>query len=131
MEHKKPLSVELEPSYFQLQAYLGATEHMGGQKATNELITLCHITKNKHILDIGCGTGTTSTHITKTHNSTVTALDINQKMIQWTKEKAKTEDVADKVHLIVADAQNLPFKDNLFDAIICESVTVFLKDKQQ
>jgi len=72
MEHKKPLPAELEPSYFQLQAYLGATKHIGGQKATNELITLCHITKPKHILDIGCGTGTTPTHIAKTHDSTVT-----------------------------------------------------------
>jgi len=86
MENKKPLSVELEPSYFQLQAYLGATKHMGGLKATNELI-----------LDIGCGTGTTPTHLAKTHNTTVTALDINPKMIQWTKELAERQNVADKV----------------------------------
>jgi len=52
-------------------------------------------------------------------------------MIQWTKELAERQNVADKVHLIVADAQNLPFKDNRFDAVICESVTVFLQDKQQ
>ena len=104
---------------------------MGGKKATNELITLCHITKNKHILDIGCGTGTTPTHIAKTHNSTVTALDISPKMIQWTKERAERQNVAGKIQLITADAQNLPFKGNQFDAVICESVTVFLQDKQK
>jgi len=38
MENKKPLSGELEPSYFQLQAYWGATKHMGGLKATNEYV---------------------------------------------------------------------------------------------
>ena len=59
MENKKQLSSELEFSYFQLQAYWGATKHMGGQKATDELLRLCHVTRNKHILDIGCGTGTT------------------------------------------------------------------------
>lgn len=131
MENKKPLSGELEPSYFQLQAYWGATKHMGGLKATNELISLCHTTKNKHILDIGCGIGTTPTHLAKTHNTTVTALDINKQMINWTKERTKTEHITDKVHLIVADAQNLPFNDNLFDATITESVTVFLQDKQK
>jgi ubiquinone/menaquinone biosynthesis C-methylase UbiE len=130
MANKQPLSRELEPSYFELQAYWGATKHMGGQKATNELITLCHITKHQHILDIGCGTGTTPTHLAEIHHTTVTALDINPKMIQWTKGKARKEHIADKVHLIVADAQTLPFKDNLFDAVICESVTVFLHDKQ-
>ena len=130
MANKKRLSAELEPSYFQLQAYWGATKHAGGLKATNELITLCHITKHQHILDIGCGAGTTPTHLAKTHHTTVTALDINRKMMQWTKERAKREDVADKVHLVIADAQHLPLQDAHFDAVIGESITAFLQEKQ-
>ncbi len=130
MAKKKPLSAELEPSCFQLQAYWGATKHAGGPKATNELITLCHITKNKHILDIGCGAGTTPTHLAKTHHSTVTALDITREMVQWTRERAKREDVADKINLIIADAQHLPLQDAHFDAVIGESITAFLQEKQ-
>jgi arsenite methyltransferase len=131
MANKKPFSAELEPSYFQLQAYWGATKHAGGLHATAELITLCHITKHQHILDIGCGAGTTATHLAKTHHTTVTALDVNPKMVQWTKERAKREDVADKVNLIIADAQHLPLQDAHFDAVIGESITAFLQEKQR
>ena len=50
-----------EPSinYLDLQAYTGATKHMGGLEATNDLIKLCHVTKGGYILDVGCGVGAT------------------------------------------------------------------------
>lgn len=131
MENEKQLSPVLEPSYFQLQAYWGATKHAGGLKATKELIQLCHINKNKHILDVGCGAGTTPSHIAKTYGCRVVGVDISQKMIRWSKERAKREGVENRAEFITADAQNLPFKDSLFDALICESVTAFLEDKQR
>jgi ubiquinone/menaquinone biosynthesis C-methylase UbiE len=130
MDNKKQRSPELKPSYFQLQAYWGATKHIGGLKATKELIKLCHITKNKHILDIGCGVGITSSYIAKTHGSTVIGVDISPKMIERSKERAEKEGVEDKVEFIVADAQKLPFLNNHFDTVIGESITAFLQHKQ-
>lgn len=32
---------ELENSYFEVQAYWGMTKHMGGLKATEQLVELC------------------------------------------------------------------------------------------
>ena len=59
MKNKKQLSPkeisELELPYFELQAYLDATKHAGGLKATKELIKLCQIDEGKYILDVGCG----------------------------------------------------------------------------
>ena len=52
-------------------------------------------------------------------------------MINWTKERAKREDVADKINLIIADAQHLPLQDAHFDAVIGESITAFLQERQQ
>ena len=37
----------------------------------------------------------------------------------------------DRVEFRVADAQDLPFEDDLFDAVITESVTAFPEDKQK
>ena len=37
----------------------------------------------------------------------------------------------DRVEIKLADAQDLPFEDNLFDAVITESVTAFPEDKQK
>lgn len=131
MENKKQSSPELEPSYFQLQAYWGATKHAGGIKSTRELIELCHIDKTKHILDVGCGVGTTPCHIAKTYGSRIVGVDISKKMVKWANQRAKREGVEDRVEFMVADAQNLPLKDNPFDIVIGESITAFLEDKQR
>jgi ubiquinone/menaquinone biosynthesis C-methylase UbiE len=52
-------------------------------------------------------------------------------MIDRSWERAKRERVADRVEFRVADAQDLPFEDDLFDAVITESVTAFPEDKQR
>ena len=122
---------EPEPSYFELQAYWGATKHMGGLKTTRELIELCHINKGKYVLDVGCGVGVTPCYIAKRHGCRVVGVDISERMIDWSNERAKREGLENRVEFRVADAQNLPFEDALFDAVIGESITVFLEDKQR
>jgi SAM-dependent methyltransferase len=52
-------------------------------------------------------------------------------MVRRSKERASRERVTDRVEFRVADAQDLPFEDGLFDAVITESVTAFPKDKQK
>ncbi len=121
---------EPEPSYFGLQAMWGATKHMGGLKATEELRESCQIDKGKYVLEVGCGTGMTACYLAKRHSCKVVGIDISEGMIDWSKRRAKRAGVEDRVEFRVGDAQNLPFEDALFDAVICESVTAFL-DKQR
>jgi ubiquinone/menaquinone biosynthesis C-methylase UbiE len=52
-------------------------------------------------------------------------------MVERSTERAQREKVTDKVEFRVADAQGLPFRDKLFDAVITESVTAFPEDKQK
>jgi SAM-dependent methyltransferase len=52
-------------------------------------------------------------------------------MIERSRERAVREGVADRVEFRVADAQDLPFEDDLFDAVITESVTAFPEDKRR
>ena len=122
---------ELEPSYFELQAYWGFTKHMGGLKATEELIELCHIDEGKYVLEVGCGVGITACYIAKRVGSRVVGVDISERMIDRSNERAKREGVEDRVEFRVADAQDLPFKDDLFDAVIGEFITAFPEDKQR
>ena len=122
---------ELEPSYFDLQAYVGTTKHMGGLKATKELIELCHIDKGKYVLDVGCGVGATPCYLAKKYGCRVVGVDISERMIDRANERAKREGVEHRVEFRVADAQNLPFEDALFDVVIGESVTSFVKDKER
>jgi arsenite methyltransferase len=123
------ISPELESSYFEVQAYWGMTKHMGGLKATEQLVELCHITQGKYILVVGCGVGVTPCYLAKKHGCRVVGIDLSEKMVERSKERAQREGVENRVEFRVADAQNLFFKDAIFDAVICESVNAFIDDK--
>lgn len=122
---------ELKNPYFGLQAEINITKHMGGFKATRELINLCHISKNKYILDVGCSVGRTVCSIAKRYDSRVVGIDISERMIERAKERAKREGVKNRVEFLIADVQSLPFEKDLFDVVISESVTAFPDDKQK
>lgn len=123
--------MEKKQTFFDFAAEVGLTKHLGGVGATEELIELCHIGEGKYILDVGCGAGVTPCFIAKRYGCRVVGVDISEGMIERSKERAKREKVADRVEFRVADAQDLPFEDDLFDAVITESVTAFPEDKQR
>ena len=124
-------SSDPELSYFELQAYMGTTKHMGGFEITEELIELCHIDEGTHVLEIGCGVGATACHLAKRYGCRVVGVDLRESMIARSRERAHKEGVTDYVEFRVADARNLPFDDALFDTVISESVATFIEDKQQ
>ncbi len=135
MENKGQLPLKkisgMKPSYLELEADMGSTKHAGSLKATRELIELCHIKRGRYVLDIGCGVGITSCYIAKKLGCKVVGVDISEKMIDWSNERAKREGVEDRVEFRVGDAQSLPFEDNLFDVVIGESIIVFVEDKRR
>ncbi len=135
MENKEQLTPketsEPESYYFELQASWGLTKHMGGLNATRELIELCHIDRDSYVLDVGCGVGITACYLAKEYGCNVVGVDLSEMMVERSKERAKRKNVEDKVEFRVAEAQDLPFKDEVFDAVICESVVAFSKDKQK
>ncbi len=118
-------------SYFEFQAEVGLTKHMGGIKTTEELAGLCHLKEGKHVLEVGCGVGLTSVYFAKKYGCKVVGIDLSEGMIEKAKERAEREGVADKTEFRTADAQELPFEDNTFDAVILESVMAFIPDKKK
>ncbi|MDD5702533.1 MAG: class I SAM-dependent methyltransferase, partial [Dehalococcoidales bacterium] len=108
MESKEQSSPEktsaLENPYFEVQAYWGMTKHMGGLKATEHLVELCHVTHDKYLLIVGCGVGA------KKYGCRVVGVDLSAKMIDRAEERAKRRGVENKVEFTIADAQDLPFE---------------------
>jgi len=132
MKDTSPEKIPLEESYyFALQSSWGLTKHMGGLRATEELIELCHVNENSYVLDAGCGVGITSCYLAKKYGCKVIAVDVSEDMIKQAKKRAERKGVGDKIDFIVADVTSLPFKDNFFDAVISESVNAFIKDKRK
>lgn len=123
--------MEPESTFFDFAAEVGLTKHIGGVEATKGLVELCHIGKGTYVLDVGCGVGVTPCLLARRYGCRVVGVDISEKMVARARERAKKEKVTDTVEFRVADAQDLPFEDAVFDAVITESVTAFPNDKQK
>lgn len=117
--------------FFDFAAEVGLTKHLGGLEATDKLVELCHIGAGSYVLDVGCGAGRTAAYLAKQHGCRVVGVDVVERMIERAEETAHREGVAERTEFRVADAQDLPFDDDLFDAVITESVTAFPEDKQR
>lgn len=119
------------PTFFDFAAAVGLTKHIGGLPATDALADLCQLASGKHVLDVGCGVGQTACYLATKYRCKVTGVDILPAMVERSRKRAAGDNLAAQVEFRQADAQALPFADNLFDAIITESVTAFPADKQQ
>jgi arsenite methyltransferase len=122
--------MENQQTFFDFAAEAGLTKHFGGPEGTEQLAGLCHIGTGATVLDVGCGVGVTACFLAKRYGCRVVGVDIRAKMVERSEERARREGVADRVAFRVADAQDLPFDDGLFDAVITESVTSFPEDQQ-
>ncbi len=131
MMAQKSDQTESEQHFFDFAAEAGLTKHFGGLEATEELVELCNIGEGSYVLDVGCGVGQTPCFLVKKYGCRVVGVDINERMIERSRERAGKEGVADSAEFRVADAQDLPFEDDTFDAVITESVTAFPEDKQK
>ena len=109
-------------SFLDMQAYIGISKHIGGLPATSTLLSLCHAEQAREILDVGCGIGVGPAHAARTCDCRVVGVDVSERMIEWSRQRAREERVQDRVEFRVADVLALPFESDRFDATICESV---------
>jgi len=116
-------------SFLDMQAYVGITKHVGGIEATGELLSLCHIEDAREALNVGCGIGVGSTYVARKCNCHVVGVDLSEKMIEWSRQRAREERVEAKVEFRTADVLDLPFEADRFDVVWAESVLVFVEDK--
>lgn len=71
----------------------------------------------KQILDIATGTGDLAIMMASLNPDKITGLDISAGMLEVGKQKIAKANLSDKIKMIVGDSENMPFKDETFDAI--------------
>jgi len=69
------------------------------------------------ILDVATGTADFAITASKYTKANITGIDISEGMLDVGKNKIIKKDLLDRIHLQLADSENLPFNDNSFDAI--------------
>lgn len=86
-------------------------------KWRKKVLQLVADTNPKTILDIATGTGDLAILMTKTNAEKIIGLDISAGMLEVGRKKIEAKKLSDKIEMILADSENMPFEDNTFDAI--------------
>jgi ubiquinone/menaquinone biosynthesis C-methylase UbiE len=82
------------------------------------------VARNSKVLDVGCGTGLLFSHV-GAETQTVVGIDISGKLLLQAKKRARN---FLNVHLVQADADHMPFKDNYFSVVFAFTVLQNLPD---
>lgn len=102
-----------------------ATAHMYDKRYAEEqklkieaALNYVDVGKADLVLDVGCGTGVLFDYVASEAAMTV-GLDISEKTLQVARERAKQND---HVHLVWGDADNMPFKSQIFDKVFAMTI---------
>jgi demethylmenaquinone methyltransferase / 2-methoxy-6-polyprenyl-1,4-benzoquinol methylase len=81
-----------------------------------KLVRLMAREKPVHILDLATGTADLAIEAMKANPRQITGTDISEEMLAIGKEKIKKLGLGNRISLLQADSENLPFENNTFDA---------------
>lgn len=119
-----------EMGYLDLMAFLEEINRPPGGKDSVRILTQnCFITKDAKVLDVGCNTGYVSFEIAHLAQCLVVGVDISKKMISAAEKIKKRDPLGRLIKFKIADATNLPFKNEMFDIVVSGGSTAFIDDK--
>ena len=94
--------------------------HLGGRRATRQMLTQCQLGPTLQVLDVGCGLGGTSRLIAETAGCRVTGIDLTADFCHLARQLSVQLDSELPVCFVQGDAQRLPFADHSFDLIVSQ-----------
>jgi demethylmenaquinone methyltransferase / 2-methoxy-6-polyprenyl-1,4-benzoquinol methylase len=83
------------------------------RKRAIKIISMSHKTPN--ILDVATGTGDLAIAALRLNPTKITGIDISKNMLDIARAKVTRRGLSDKIELLQADSENLPFNDGIFD----------------
>lgn len=72
----------------------------------------------QYLLDVATGTGDFALEALVLAPDKITGVDISAGMLEVGREKIKKQGLENRIEMIQGDSENLPFGDNMFDAVI-------------
>jgi len=87
------------------------------QSWRKKVINMVKASGAQSALDIATGTGDLAIALAKNNIDKVVGLDISKGMLDVGRQKIKAQQLSDKIEMVQADSEALPYEDNTFDAI--------------
>jgi arsenite methyltransferase len=110
---------------------LGDVFHPGGLALTRHLGEVIGLSQGDHVLDVVCGRGISAVHLAERFGCHVTGLDYGARNIVAAHALAEERGVSILTTFRQGDAEELPFDDETFDAVISECSFCTFPDKAQ
>jgi demethylmenaquinone methyltransferase/2-methoxy-6-polyprenyl-1,4-benzoquinol methylase len=86
-------------------------------KWRKKVLNIVQKSNPKKILDIATGTGDLAILLSETNADKIIGLDISAGMLEVGEKKIQKKQLSDRIEMILADSENMPFEDHYFDAI--------------
>jgi len=112
----KDMFDSIAPKYDFLNRFLSLRQDIRWRR---ELVISADIPDNGKVVDIACGTCDVALEIEKQkkNKTIIFAADFSPEMLRLGKKKISDKEKKNTIHLMAANALNLPFKNNSFDAV--------------
>lgn len=109
---------------------LGESFHPGGTALTERLGQILGLEPHMRVLDVAAGKGTSAIFLARRFGCEVVGVDFSRKSVAEAVRNARDAGVNESVAFQWADAEQLPFGNDAFDAIICECAFCTFPNKQ-
>lgn len=86
-------------------------------KWKKKIVALLKKKKPTKVLDVATGTGDLAIMISEIKSAEIIGVDISEGMLKVGRKKVESKNLSDRISLIQADSENLPFEDHNFDVI--------------
>ncbi len=86
-------------------------------KWRKKVVALVKEKNPKNVLDIATGTGDLAINLVETGAEEIIGLDISEGMLDVGRKKITAKNLSEKIKMMQADSEALPFENNTFDAI--------------
>ena len=105
--------------------------HIGGRKATEELIGQLGIAPGNHVLDVGCGLGGPARFVADRYKCRVSGIDLTLDYVETGNRLCEWVGLEDRVRLCQSTALSMPFQDTKFHAAYMLHVGMNVEDKER
>jgi arsenite methyltransferase len=109
---------------------LGNSLHPGGAALTERLGAMLNLGPRSRVLDVAAGRGTSALTLAMRFGCEMIGLDYSRRNLEAAKRDAGERGLSNKVTLYCGDAEQLPFADGAFDAVVCECALCTFPNKQ-
>ncbi|MBM3702494.1 MAG: methyltransferase domain-containing protein [Actinobacteria bacterium] len=125
-EKKEILRVkgEIKETYGKISKIYATLEGKFEKRLRERGVEYLDIQKGETVLEIGFGTGITLVEIAKSVGETGKAygIDVTPEMVELARRRLEMEGLGRRVELSEGDARNMPYEDNMFNAVYMAAV---------